>query len=95
MGSLDKELTKRRKKELKARLKAEKKRRKSLEHVTPTAESDPNTAAVPPPGDGRTESDQLKEESVRINRWRLWAAIIGVLISAAGLALKIFQFLNS
>ncbi len=96
MGSLAKELAKRRKKELKAQLKLEKKRRKLVSAaMSPAAESvRPSAFPSSEPAANDLDEKQLKEESVRIHRWRLWAAIVGVIISAIGLALRIYQFLS-
>jgi len=81
MATPEKERTKAAKKAAKAAAKAAKKQAKRAAHGTALPEK-------------KQAADELKEAHVRINRWRLWVAALGVVISLIALILRVVAFVS-
>ncbi len=75
----------------KARAKAEKKAQKAA--LKAAKKQAKQAAAVGQPAASAKSEPDISLEQVRINRWRLWAAIAGVVIALIGLGLRIYSFL--
>ena len=76
----------------KARAKAEKKAQKAA--LKAAKKQAKQAAAIGQPAASAKKSEpDISLEQVRINRWRLWAAIAGVVIALIGLGLRIYSFL--